>query len=65
MALILNLKGPAGNPGAPGDPGAHGANGATWTSGAGVPLDANGNNGDFYMNETTGDVYKKAAGTWF
>lgn len=33
-------------------------------TGAGAPSDANGENGDLYINTTNGDVYQKSAGTW-
>lgn len=38
--------------------------GASWSHGAGAPSDANGIDGDFYLNETNDDVYVKASGTW-
>ena len=41
-----------------------GQNGSLWISGAGVPGDSNGNNGDLYLNTNNGDVYKKTAGAW-
>lgn len=67
MALILNLRGPqgsAGSNGTNGSNGSNGTNGATWLSGTGVPADTLGVDGDFYLRSDTGDVYKKAAGTW-
>ncbi len=67
MPLLLNLRGAAGANGTNGAAGANGTNGTNgngWLSGVGVPSDALGNNGDFYMNETNSDVYKKVAGTW-
>jgi hypothetical protein len=33
--------------------------GSTWTVGAGPPDDTVGNNGDFYLDSDTGDVYEK------
>jgi hypothetical protein len=68
-AAIANLTGPTGSTGSTGATGAagsngtNGTNGSTWTSGSGVPSDGSGANGDFYFR-TTGDVYKKSAGTW-
>lgn len=46
--------------------GLDGSNGATWISGSGAPTTSPdfGSNGDFYLNETNGDVYKKVAGVW-
>ena len=43
---------------------ASGLDGSVWYSDAGVPDNGIGVNGDFYLNETNGDVYEKAAGTW-
>ena len=44
--------------------GATGA-GAVWWSGAGAPSSGLGNNGDMYLNTSTGDVYgPKTAGAW-
>lgn len=54
----------AGIRGAQGATGAAGADGKTWYSGSGAPSDASGVDGDFYLNTTTYDVFKKAAGTW-
>lgn len=56
-----NIKGATGATGATGE---NGADGATWLSGAGDPNDINGANGDFYLNTTSYNVFKKAAGTW-
>lgn len=38
--------------------------GSTWRYGAGVPDDAVGNNGDFYLDTNTGDVYSKSTGSY-
>lgn len=38
--------------------------GATITAAAGVPSDANGIDGDVYINASTADLYQKAGGTW-
>jgi len=35
-----------------------------WYSGNGLPLATLGKNSDFYLNNLTGDVYKKVAGLW-
>lgn len=67
MGLILNLKGPQGAAGANGlngTNGTNGTNGATWLTGAGVPSDTLGNDGDLYLRTDTSDVYKKVSGTW-
>lgn len=72
--MIINIKGLTGDTGATGPAGADGAagptgatgaagaDGATWTSGTGSPT--GGNDGDFYLQTTNGDIWKKTAGTW-
>lgn len=35
-----------------------------WLSGAGIPSASIGNNGDYYLNTTTADVYTKVSGAW-
>ncbi|MBQ8761694.1 MAG: hypothetical protein IJZ26_00025, partial [Clostridia bacterium] len=42
---------------------AEGKDGATWLSGEGAPT-TQGKSGDFYLDETTYDIYKNTAGTW-
>lgn len=64
MALILNLRGPQGAQGVQGATGVNGTDGATWLSGTGAPADTLGRDSDFYLDEATGNVYKKIAGTW-
>ena len=59
--------GAAGPPGADGDPGANGADGdpgAVWRNGSGVPSSGLGINGDYYLDDDTGDLYEKAAGAY-
>jgi hypothetical protein len=56
-----SLIGPAG---ADGDDGAAGAPGAVWREGTGAPADGTGINGDFYLDDATGNVYERAAGTY-
>lgn len=46
------LQGTAGDPG------------STWRSGAGVPADATGSNGDYWLDTNTGDIYAKATGVY-
>lgn len=68
---IQGDTGPAGSPGADGDdgapgaPGADGSDGNTWVSGTGVPSNALGVNGDWYL-DTEASAYwgPKAAGSW-
>jgi hypothetical protein len=57
-------KGDKGDTGNTGATGAAGADGATWRSGSGAPANSLGVNGDYYLDTATGDVYKKAAGTY-
>ncbi len=58
------LKGDKGDPGEKGDQGDPGTDGATWTEGNGAPDDANGKDGDFYLDRDTNDIYKKESGSW-
>ncbi|HCM25641.1 MAG: hypothetical protein A2Z99_10510 [Treponema sp. GWB1_62_6] len=51
---ILNLTG---------EPGLDGSAGAVWLFGDGLP-GAEGADGDFYLDSSTGDVYLKTAGIW-
>jgi hypothetical protein len=58
------VPGPPGAPGPAGDPGPAGV-GAEWVQGAGAPEAGDGNDGDFYLDTLTGDIYgPKAAGAW-
>ncbi len=59
--LVGNIRGPQG---LQGDPGNNGANGATWFNGDGMPGVGIGANGDRYLDDLTGDVFKKVAGVW-
>lgn len=57
-----NIKGPMG---ATGLTGAQGTPGSTWYSQAGAPASGTGIVGDYSLNTTTGDVYKKTGtSTW-
>lgn len=44
--------------------GTQGPAGATWYTGTGAPAGALGVDGDLYLENATGDVYKRAAGVW-
>ena len=44
--------------------GATGTPGTIWTSGTIAPVNTVGINGDYYLNNTTGDYYKKISGTY-
>lgn len=67
-AVGYNPTGPAGSTGQAGASGATGATGAAtaWITGASAPPAANvGNIGDFYLQQTTGDYYRKSnTTTW-
>lgn len=69
MSYPVGPTGPAGPPGptgASGAPGAPGSRGSTWFTGVGPPVGVPGPfvEGDMYLNETNGDVYRWANGTW-
>jgi hypothetical protein len=76
LTALVGPQGPQGVQGIQGDPGATGAtgatgpagaagaDGATWRDGSGAPSNGLGVNGDYYLDTATGDVYKKAAGTY-
>ena len=54
-------------PGAPGDqgpPGPMGTPGSKWYNGMGLPSNSLGSDGDYYLNDTNGNVYQKAGGSW-
>ena len=57
-------QGPQGEQGPAGADGADGAPGSVWREGTGAPADALGIDGDFYLDDATGDVYQKAGGTY-
>jgi hypothetical protein len=69
-SIVANIKGATGSTGAtggtgaPGATGAAGAAGSVWRDGSGVPSNALGINGDYYLNDATGDVYFKASGAY-
>lgn len=69
----ITVAGPAGTMGPPGPPGANGAAGSNGTNGtnainmlngSGEPGAGLGVDGDYYLNDTNGDVYWKQSGTW-
>jgi len=51
--------GPSGGPAGPAGPA--GTPGSVWRNGTGIPLNSLGVNGDYYLNDVTGDVYLRAA----
>jgi hypothetical protein len=40
------------------------SSGLFWLSGKGIPNNALGKDGDFYLDEITKNIYKKVAGNW-
>ena len=44
--------------------GSTGGGGSVWRDGDGVPSNSLGSNGDYYLNNLNGDVYRKTAGTY-
>lgn len=57
----VTIKGPKGEDGAAADP-ANGTDGFNWFSEEGAPTTvATSAVGDYYLNETTGDIYKRTA----
>ena len=59
------IQGIQGVPGNPGSTGAPGAPGAVWRSGAGAPAGALGIVGDWYLNDSNGDVYEKTGASTY
>jgi hypothetical protein len=65
MGLVGNIKGSAGSTGATGAPGAAGTQWFIQTVNPVSPGDDGiGANNDLWLNTTTGDLFKKSAGTW-
>lgn len=61
--MVVDLQGPKGDKGdkgATGATGAKGADGATWLTGTAVPTTSQGKDGDFFLNTSNFDVYKRA-----
>lgn len=58
--------GPAGAQGLPGDAGAPGMRGSRWYTGAGAPAAVPDDRieGDMWLDEATGDVWRWSSGTW-
>jgi hypothetical protein len=54
--------GPQGDAGATGATGAAGADGSVWRDGSGAPSNGLGANGDYYLDDATGDVYLRSVG---
>ncbi len=57
-SIVGNIKG------ATGSSGSNGTNGSVWRDGSGAPSSGLGANGDYYLDDDTGDVYLKSAGSY-
>jgi len=64
IVLPAGKQGDQGIQGVAGNNGADGSNGATWFTGTTGPHVSIGNDGDFYLDSTTGAIYNKTSGTW-
>lgn len=60
----FGAKGEKGEKGEKGDQGDAGVDGAAWHQGSGAPEAAAGEEGDFYLDSDTGDVYLKKSTGW-
>ena len=60
----LSLVGPTGPQGLQGPQGIQGVRGSLWVSSTTAPTSQFGNNGDQWLDTTTGDVYQKGTSTW-
>jgi hypothetical protein len=60
-SVVANILGPAGSTGPAGP---QGPVGSAWRAGAGAPANTLGADGDFYLNDTTDDVYQRQSGTY-
>lgn len=56
--------GPAGANGTNGINGTNGTDGSVWHHGAGAPGVGVGVDGDYYFDDSNGDIYQKVAGAW-
>lgn len=54
--IIANFVGPQGPTGSQGPAG---SNGTAWYTGDGLPDDSQGKNGDYYLDNTSGNVYRR------
>ena len=51
-------------PGTPGGTGPSGSPGSVWYNNNGAPLSGTGINGDYYLDNSNGNVYQKVGGNW-
>jgi len=63
-SVVPGPQGPVGPQGDPGNDGADGADGFNFLQGIGVPASGLGNDGDSYIDTSTGDFYSKVLGAW-
>jgi hypothetical protein len=52
---VSSIKGDVGSPGTPG---------SIWYNSTGIPSGATGDNNDYHLNTSNGDVYQKQSGSW-
>ena len=64
LVALADIKGDPGETGGDGADGDDGTDGNTWYSGSSDPSDESGVDGDFYLNTTSWDVFKKISGEW-
>jgi hypothetical protein len=64
LALVALLAGYGASVRADGNVYTTGVSGTFWRTGAGAPSNSLGSNGDFYLNTSTGGIYKKASGSY-
>jgi hypothetical protein len=67
MISVPTVVGPAGakgETGSPGPAGSPGMRGSIWTTGSGAPAVAGVVEGDMYLDEATGDVYRWSGTAW-
>ena len=63
--FLDSLIGPTGADSiVPGPPGLDGLDGNIWLNGNNIPLVTLGNDDDYYLDDITGDYYKKILGVW-
>lgn len=62
--FVASLKGPSGTNGTNGINGTNGAAGSIWRNGSGVPSNALGLEGDYYLDVANGDVYLRTAASY-
>ena len=64
LVSLVGEKGDKGDKGDKGENGQDGKDGATWLTGTVAPNDSQGQDGDFYFDSITYDIYNKVNGGW-